>query len=338
MTARILGIEYYLPAHIETNECLRVKNPNWNVDDIYKKTGIISRHIAASDETASDLGFIAAIKLLKRLDVNIHEIDYLIFCTQSPDYLLPSSACILQHRLGLSKNIGAFDFNLGCSGYIYGLNIAKSMILSKTAHQVLLIVADTYSKYIHPRDRTVSMLFGDGAAATLIGPGKDCSGSRIGEFVLGTDGSGAEKLIVPSGACRIPRTSRTDEEITDSDGCTRSANNLFMDGPSVFNFAISVVPHLVKTLLMKAGLSLDQIDWYIYHQANKFMLDHLAKCSKIPSQKMVINLETIGNTVSASIPIALQMQVEKGQILPGDKLVLVGFGVGYSWGACEILW
>ncbi len=336
MGTGILGIAYHLPERIETNDDLRRENPDWRMDELYAKSGIRARHIAAQDETASDLGYRAAKKLLSRNIVAPGEIDYLIYCTQSPDYFLPSGVCILQERLGLSKHIGAFDYNLGCSGFVYGLQIARSFIAADVARNVLLITADTYSKFIHPRDRTVRTLFGDGAAATLIGSSE--AAGTIGNFAIGTDGAGAENLIVRSGGLRIPRSPKTAKEITDAAGCTRSEENLFMDGPAIFSFAITTVPRTVRRLLEKSRLSPDDVHWYVYHQANKYMLEHLARYNGIPDEKMIIDVETIGNTVSASIPIAIQRAVEGGRIRPGHRLVLVGFGVGYSWGACDVLW
>jgi len=332
----ILGISYHLPERVETNEDLQRENFDWRMDELYEKSGISARHIAADGETASDLGYQAARKLLDRARVAPDEIDYLIYCTQGPDYFLPSGACILQNRLGLGKHVAAFDFNLGCSGFVYGLQMAKSFITAGAAHNVLLITADTYGKLIHPRDRAVRTLFGDGAAATLIGSTEGVG--QIGQFVLGTDGAGAKNLIVRSGGFRTPRSAETAVEVTDDAGCTRSQDNLFMDGPAIFAFAVTTVPRTLTALLQKSGLAADAVDWYVYHQANRYMLEHLARRSKIPPEKMLIDVDVVGNTVSASIPLAICRAVEAGKIQPGQRLVLVGFGVGYSWGACDIVW
>jgi 3-oxoacyl-[acyl-carrier-protein] synthase-3 len=335
--ARILGIDYHLPERVETNEDLRRENPDWKVEKIFEKTGIRSRHIAADDETAGDLAFHASEKLLQHNLAPTEKIDYLLYCTQSPDYFLPSTACILQERLKLGKHIGALDFNLGCSGYVYGLQLAKMLVETGAARHVLLVTADTYSKYIHPNDRTVRTLFGDAAAATLVGPADDEPG-QIGEFVVGTEGKGAENLIVPSGGFRLPRSASTAEERTDSAGCVRSQDNLFMDGQAIFAFAMNTVPGIIVALLSKSGLSADQIGWYVYHQANKFILENLALCSRIPAEKMVYHLETVGNTVSSSIPLSIQAYVEAGRIQPGQRLMLIGFGVGLSWAGCVVTW
>ncbi len=336
MGATILSISYCLPDRVETNEDLRRDNPDWRMDELYQKSGIAARHVAAESQTASDLACEAATALLARGLVDPRDIDYLLFCTQSPDHFLPSAACVLQDRLGLGRHVGALDFNLGCSGFVYGLQLAKTLVESGQARHVLLLTADTYTKYIHPRDRSVRTLFGDGGAATLVGPARQAGG--LGSFVVGSDGSGACNLVVPSGGWRLARSARTAEESTDAAGCVRSQDNLFMDGPAIFSFAISVVPPLLQSLLKKAGLDLNAVDWFVYHQANKYMLDHLARRCAIPAEKMVVDMQTTGNTVSTSIPLALQRAVEAGKIRSGQRLVLVGFGVGYSWGACDLVW
>jgi 3-oxoacyl-[acyl-carrier-protein] synthase-3 len=335
MASGILGIEYHLPERVETNADLARENPSWQMERFEKKCGICARRVAAADETASDLGYEAARKLLNRDLVDTQEIDFLLYCTQSPDYFLPSSACVLQDRLGLGMHIGAFDFNLGCSGYIYGLHMAKQFVETGAARNVLLITADTYTKYIHAQDRSVRPIFGDGAAATLVGPAKD-GRSVIGPFVLGTDGRGFKNLIVPSGGMRQPRSPETAVEATDIVGCVRSEDNLFMDGMALMNFTMSAVPDAINNLLDKAELAQDEIDWFVYHQANRFMMKHLAEASRIPWEKMVFSMKDIGNTVSASIPIALKRHLDEGKITPRQKLLLVGFGVGYSWGACTL--
>jgi 3-oxoacyl-[acyl-carrier-protein] synthase-3 len=332
----ILGISYYLPPDIETNAEVRRQNPDWRLEGFDDQAGIYSRHLAAAGETASDLGYQAACLLLKRSLTPVAEIDYLIFCSQFPDHYAPASACALQSRLGLGRHTGAFDFNLGCSGFVFGLQMARSFIACGDARYVLLITGDTNSKAVHPRDRSVRMLFGDGATATLIGPGD--RGARIGTFLLGTDGTGAKNLIVPSGGYRLPRSPETAKEYTDSAGCTRSQDNLFMDGTAIFTFAITTVPRVIDDLLRKADLAPQDVDWYVYHQANKFMLQNLAARSKIPEEKLVLELADVGNTSASSIPIAIQRWVEAGRIRPGQRLVLVGFGIGYSWAACDLVW
>ena len=336
MVVAILGISCELPLHVETNDDLQRENPDWRMAEVYGTSGIWSRHIVASDETASDLGFRAAAKLLAREIVPLNEIDYIVYCTQSPDYFLPATACVLQDLLGLGKHVGALDFNLGCSGFVYGLQMAHGLVMSGAARNVLLITADTPTKFVNSRDRTTRTLFGDAGAATLIGSARQ-SGC-FGDFVVGTDGSGAKNLMVPSGGMRMPRSRESGVESTDKAGCTRSADNLYMDGNAVFSFAVITVPRTIKSLLLKAKMTIDDIDWFVYHQANRYMLETLAKQSRIPLEKMLIDVRDHGNVSSSSIPITLQRAVEAGRIQSGQKLVLAGFGVGYSWGACNIVW
>ncbi len=336
MNAKILGISGYLPETIETNADLAAQNPTWDMERIAGKTGIVSRHIARQDETAADLGYKAAQALLARSIVPTGEIDYLIVGSQTPDHWLPSDACLLQHRLGLGNHIGAFDYRLGCSGYVCGIQLAKALVETSAARNVLLITTDTYSKLIHPQDRTVRALFGDGAAATLIG-NCDASQLAIGPFVSGTDGGKASCLTVPSGGFRLPRSVETALEKTDATGSVRSADYLFMDGQAIFAFALNTVPIAIKQLLAKSGRAPDEIDWWVFHQANRFMLENLATCCRLPPERMVIAMKTVGNTVSASIPLAIENYLERGLIKPAQRLVLIGFGVGLSWNACEVV-
>jgi 3-oxoacyl-[acyl-carrier-protein] synthase-3 len=334
--AAIRAIQSHLPAGELTNAQLAQEwGEDWGENKIFNKTGIASRHIVGPDECASDLGVVAAQKLFESGICKPQDIDFLIFCTQSPDYFLPSTACIVQNRLGLSTTCGAIDFNQGCSGFIYGLAFAKSLIEIGLATNVLFITAETYSKFINPRDRSVRTVFGDGAAATLIGP-VEAERDLIGPFVLGTDGQGAQQLIVPAGGLRQLPTTETASEQEAEGGNWRSAQNLYMNGPEIFNFTLKVVPRTVKQLLEKASLDLEEVDYFVFHQANKFMLDHLRNKLKLPPEKFCLYLETCGNTVSSTIPIALENALQQGTIRSGDKVMLVGFGVGLSWAATLI--
>lgn len=334
-SAKILGIQGYLPANIETNEDLARDNPDWDMARIAGKTGIVARHIALPEETASDLGYAAASKLLAKEVVPTAEVDYLIVGSQTPDHFLPSDACMLQHRLGLGKHIGAFDYRLGCSGYVCGLQLAKALVETGAARNVLLITADTYSKFIHPQDRTVRALFGDGAAATIIGRAEQ-AGEYIGPFVTGTDGSMAQCLTVPAGGFRLPRSAETAREKGDATGNIRSLDHLFMDGQAIFSFALNMVPAATKKLLAEAKIATDSVDWWVFHQANRFMLENLMRSCGIAEQKMVYAMDQVGNTVSASIPLAIEDYLAKGKILAGQRIALVGFGVGLSWNTCLV--
>lgn len=329
--AGILGIEYVLPDQLLTNDELAQDYNTWTADKIQKKTGIKSRHIVSANETASDLGYRAAEKLLQTGIIKREDIDFVILVTQTPDYLLPTSACILQERLGLSKHVGALDINLGCSGFIYGLAVSKGLIESGVAKNVLLITAETYTKHINRYDKSTRTIFGDGAAATLVGSG----GMRIGEFDLGTDGRGNNLLIIPAGGARISKSDETAID-KDYDGNIRSQENLYMDGTGVFEFTVREVPGSVDRLLAKINLAKDEIDLFVFHQANQYMLEFLRRTMKIEKSKFYINMADTGNTVSSTIPIALKRAVEDGTALKSHTILLCGFGVGLSWGSTVI--
>jgi 3-oxoacyl-[acyl-carrier-protein] synthase III len=330
--AAIKAVSSYLPAGELTNEQLAEEFGDLEPAVILERTGIRVRRIAGAEEYASDLGVAAAHHLFEEGAAKPEEIDFLLFCTQSPDYLLPATACIVQERLGLRTDCGAIDFNQGCSGYVYGLSLAKSLVETEVAQRVLLITADTYSKYINARDRSVRTLFGDGASATLISA-SESDVNLIGPFIFGTDGRGAERLIVPAGGLRRPVNEEAMMESEDEQGNWRSARNLYMNGPEIFNFTLRTVPQVMGELLEKCGLSLEEIDYVIPHQANKFMLERLQRRLKIPSEKFHVELEATGNTVSSTIPIALESARREGRIKAGDTVALIGFGVGYSWAA-----
>lgn len=338
MQAVLTAIEYYTPSGVLTNEQLAHESDRWTADKILAKTGIASRHIADDDECASDLAVRAAEHLFASGVCLREDIDYLILNTQSPDYFLPTTACLVQDRLGLSKHIGALDFNLGCSGYLYGLGLAKGLIESRQARRVLLITAETYSKFISPESMDVRTLFGDAAAATLIvgeRSSETASHDPIGPFVYGTDGSGAGNLIVEKGGSRS-RCVQGNGTHTEASG--NGPPQLVMDGPEIFAFTLDAVPSVVEQLLDEASLSLDDVDLFVFHQANQFMLEHLRAKIGIPKSRFVIALKNVGNTVSSTIPIALCSAQREGRLREGHRVMLVGFGVGYSWGATLIRW
>ena len=320
-------IEYFLPSNILTNEDLYKEFSNYEPSQIESKIGIRNRHIVSENETALDLAFDACEKVLKEYDRS--KIDFLILCTQSPEYILPTTACILQDRLGLRTDIGAFDFNLGCSGFVYGLAISKGLISSGVANNILLVTSETYTRHINPKDYANKSIFGDGAAAVILEKSDE---EHILKFVLGTDGKGMNNLIIPNGGAR---NKYIENEVAESDdsGNYRTKNDLHMNGPEIFNFTIKAIPPLINKTLEKNNLRLEDIDYFIFHQANKYMLDYLRKKIKIPIEKFYNNMQETGNTVSATIPIALKDCLENGTVKEGDKVLLCGFGVGYSWGA-----
>jgi len=337
MRATVAAIEYHFPEHCLSNEQLAAEFPEWSVEKIEEKTGIAERWIAAEGECSSDLGVAAAQKIFASCVCKPADIDYILFCTQSPDHFLPTTACVMQQRLGIPTSAGALDFNLGCSGYVYGLGLAKALIETGQATNVLLVTAETYTKFIHPKDKSVRTLFGDAGAATLVrdGAGND---EFIGPFVYGTDGSGAENLIVPTGGMRRRAAPANEEPAVDADGNLRTSASLYMNGPEIFTFALRAVPKVVQELLSRSGKELADIDLFVFHQANLYMLEHLRKKLKIPAEKFFVGLRDCGNTVSCTIPIALKQAADQGRLKAGSLVMLAGFGVGYSWGATLVRW
>ncbi len=332
MKAFIRGISYYLPERILTNEDLTKEFPEWDVDKVYNKVGVMQRHIAAPDETAGDMAEKAAKRLFEEYEISPAEIDFVLLCTQSPDHFLPSTACILQHRLGIPTSAGAYDYDLGCSGCIYGMATAKGLIAAGLAKNVLLLTAETYTKYLHPQDKSNRSIFGDGAAACLIS--KEKGFAEIGDFVFGTDGSGAENLMVKSFGAR--QRNATGIESTDDDGHVRRDDYLYMNGSAIFNFTLETVPVMVNDLLQKSGIQKTDVDYYIFHQANKYMLNTIRKVCGIEKDKFYIDLEHTGNTVSPTILIGLKDCLENGTVHSGMRIIACGFGVGLSYASTII--
>lgn len=326
MEAYIKAIAYYLPEKVVTNEQLVEEFPEWSVEKIAKKVGINERHIAAENETAGDMAFKAAEKLIAGNGIDKSTIDFVLLCTQSPDYFLPSTSCIIQNRLELSTKCGAFDFNLGCSGYEYGLAVAKGLIMSGVAKNILLLTAETYTKHIHPKDKGNRTIFGDGASASLISTD---GFAKIGEFVLGSDGSGYDRLIHKTGAMR--HYLALNDLHDDENGNPLSSDHLFMDGKAIFDFTSDVVPPMIEETLQKNNLTADDVDLYVFHQANKYMINYLRKLMGIDKDKFYVFMETVGNTVSSTIPIALCEAKKEGRL--HGNVILAGFGVGLSYGA-----
>ena len=326
MEAFIKAISYYLPEKVVTNEQLVEEFPEWSVEKIAKKVGINERHIAAEDETAGDMAFKAAEKLIAENGIGKSTIDFVLLCTQSPDYFLPSTSCIIQSKLGLPTKCGAFDFNLGCSGYEYGLAVAKGLIVGGIAKNILLLTAETYNKHIHSKDKGNRTIFGDGASASLISTD---GFAKIGEFVLGSDGSGYDRLIQKTGAMR--HYLALNDLHDDENGNPLSSDHLFMDGKAIFDFTSDVVPPMIEETLQKNNLTADDVDLYVFHQANKYMINYLRKLMGIDKDKFYVFMETVGNTVSSTIPIALCEAKKEGRL--HGNVILAGFGVGLSYGA-----
>jgi 3-oxoacyl-[acyl-carrier-protein] synthase III len=318
MGVKISAVEYYLPQTKVTNNDIQSISNTWTPEKIEEKIGIKNRYIVQEGETALNLATNACLKLFNN-GVDKQSIDALIYCTQSPEYFLPTTACVLQNLIGLRTDTFCLDYNLGCSGYVYGLAMAKGLISIGIAKNILLVTAETYSKYISENDSINKSLFGDAATASLI---INSDKSEIKEFVFGTDGSGYENLIVKDGG---------------SKSLNKSPALLYMNGPEIFSFTNKSIPLLVEETLIKNNLTLNQIDYFIFHQANKYMLEHLRKKINIPSEKFLIDMENYGNTVSNTIPIVWSNKLKKGNDFFKNKIImLVGFGVGYSWGATII--
>lgn len=326
MKVIIEQIAYYLPQSVEDMDVLKRDNPDWNLDQIFAKTGIIKRHISSITETAVDLAEKAALNL-SAFNEDRKDIDLLILVTQSPDYALPTSACILQNRLNLSKHCMAFDINLGCSGFIYALSVASSLIETGVSKKALILCSDTYSKYISINDRTCRPIFSDGAAATLLTQSKK---EGVGPFEFGSDGAGFDRLIVKNSGARLTSNNMS----TPND----VGKYLEMAGSDVFLFTMREIPPAINKLLEKTKKTFDDIDLVIFHQASKLVIDNLIRTLKIEKKKVFTNFENIGNTVSASIPIALKDANDKGLLNDGDQIMLVGFGVGLSWGVTFVNW
>jgi len=329
MSLIIESIEYYLPENIVTNADLQKENPDWNLEKITEKSGVYQRHIAGKNETAYDLSIKACDKLFQTNDKN--DIDGIIYCTQSPDYIMPSNSFLLHNYLNLKNKVFAFDFNHACTGFIYSLAMANAFVNSGMAKQILIVTADTYSKYINKKDRSTRVLFGDGAAATIV----KASNNRRGiiDLELGSSGSGYNKFWIPAGGLRLPKSDSTSVVIKDDRGNKRTQNDIEMDGFGVWSFINSVAPKQVNRLLEKNNIDKTDVNQFIFHQASLMTLESIMKILKLNEENVFINIHNIGNTVSASIPIAIKDAIDKDKIDIGSTIILSGFGVGLSYGA-----
>ena len=324
--AQIGPIAFHLPETVEDNDLLKSLFPKWDMELIYKKTGVRARHVVAPGETASDLAVAAVEKLFREHDIDRRSIDFLLLCTQSPDYLLPTTACLLQERLKLRTSIGALDFNLGCSGFLYGLSLADGLIRSGAGKRILLVTAETYSKYIHPTDRSLRTIFGDGAAATLVEAADDPS---LGGFVFGTDGRGADTLMVTEGGARPAADALQPRKRK------RWPSLLVMDGPEIVKFTLEVVPPMIERVLEQSKWTRGNVEFYLMHQATLFMLEHLRARLNLPEEQVPLALQEYGNTVSSTLPLLMHDLRTAGRLRPGTRTLLIGFGVGLSWAGCS---
>lgn len=331
MTILIRKIEYALPANTVTNDQLRAEFPHWNMAQLEDRTGVLSRHVASSGETALDLAVLACRKLENHGISMAKNIDAIIFCTETPDYPIPPNANLLHGILDMPTTSMAFDITAGCSGYLYGLEIARGLISAGSASRVLLVTGDTYSRLINPGDRAARCLFGDGAAASVIEAAP--AGQGILDCALGSAGKKHDRFIVKAGGTRRPKDDLTGVEVKDRSGNIRTAENIEMDGFGVLTFFNELVPRETRAILQRNDLTTDNIDLFVFHQASGMVLDSLQRVLAIPDHKMARELSDVGNLVSASVPVTLERCIRKGMAKPGSLVLLCGFGVGLSWGS-----
>jgi 3-oxoacyl-[acyl-carrier-protein] synthase-3 len=319
--ARIAGVISALPPREVGNATFVERFGEDSVRDVVKMVGVERRYWVDDGTTTADLCLRAACVLLERLEWPAASVSALVFVTQTPDYRLPATACSLHGRLGLAPSCASFDVNLGCSGYTYGLWLAMTLAAAAPGSRVLLLVGDTISRTVDPQDRATALLFGDAGTATAVESGVDGASAS---FVLGTDGAGARNLMIPEGAYRT-------EDGTDTRLAGRDLGCLFMDGAEIFNFTLKAVPGLVQQTLAAAGVEASAVDAFLLHQANVFMLRHLAKKMKLPADRVPLNIDRYGNTSSASIPLLITTDVAPLVSGRSARLAMAGFGVGYSW-------
>ncbi|WP_297830168.1 ketoacyl-ACP synthase III [uncultured Rikenella sp.] len=325
----IRAVAACVPQNISYNKDLGYLIPEDEIDKTINSIGIKEKRFADQDVCSSDLCFKAAEKLFADNNLKKEEVGALIFVSQTPDYHQPATSASLQHRLGLSQQTLCFDVNLACSGYVYGLSIAFAFAQTTGVDNVLLLVGETMSKTISPKDKVTFPLFGDAGTATWV---SKIEGIGDAFFSLNSDGADAHILNMPYGGYRNPSCVEGLAEITNADGNTLSGEHLHMDGMEVFNFGLRVVPKSIKETLSFAGLRIDEIDLILFHQANRFMTDFFAKKLKFPTDKIPYSLDLFGNTSSASIPLTICHAMYAAK--PFDqrgKIVLCGFGAGLSW-------
>ena len=330
----IRDIAIALPATVVTNDDLHAEQPSWDVARVAARAGVLRRHVALPDETALDLAVRACEALFTAQPGLKDRIDGILFCTQTGDYVMPPNACVLHRALGLRDGVFALDTNLACSGYVYALALAQGLIVAGTCHDVLVVTADTYSKLIHPGDRSARMLFGDGAAVSWVT--RSAGDAGVVDLICETSGAGLENFWIPAGGMRTPRTAETARTVVNASGNHLTAEHIHMNGLGVLAFVNAKVPGQVRTLLARNGLTPQDVDLYVFHQASRLALDALVRALKIDPERVVDNLGHVGNTVSASIPIALAAARAQGRVRPGAWVVLCGFGVGLSWASALV--
>lgn len=328
--ARVMGVVSCLPRRQVLNAEFEPTIGQQGIDDVTKMIGVHARHWVDEGTTASDLCQRAGEHLLQALGWEASSVDALLFLSQTPDYRLPATACALQARLGMRPGTIALDVNLGCSGYPYALWLGMMMVQTGAARRVLLAVGDTISRTVDPHDRATALLFGDAGSVTALEASPDTDDASASHFILGTDGSGAANLMIPSGAFRQQQAS------DDERWAGRDTNCLYMDGGEVFNFTLTAVPKLIAACLGASGRDASQHDAFLFHQANLFMLKHLIKKAKLPAEQVPINIDRFGNCSCASIPLLMTTELAPQLRAQAMTLAMFGFGVGYSWAAASV--
>jgi 3-oxoacyl-[acyl-carrier-protein] synthase-3 len=324
-TVKIAGVGAYVPPAVLTNSDLE-KMVDTSDAWIVERTGIRERHIASRETSTSDLAREAAVRCLASASVPASDVDLIIVASASPDFAFPATACIVQDSIG-ARNAAAFDMEIGCTGFIYATATGAQFVATGVYDKVLVIGAETLSRFVNWSDRSTCCLFGDGAGAVLLTQGEE--GKGIVGFHLGSDGSSKDLLTLPAGMARTPASKETLEQ---------GLHYLHMDGKAVFKFAVKTMDAAVTKLLKKCGKRPEDVDLLIPHQANLRIIDSACRRFGIPREKVMVNIDRYGNTSSASVPLALAEAVEKGRVKQGDLVVLVAFGAGLSYGAVAIIW
>lgn len=332
-------MHYCIPDHRVTQEELEARFNPKQVRSISKLSGIVERRVVAPGQTASDLAFAAASGLLKGTGTDRNSIDLLIFCSQTGDYQIPATACVLHGRLGLSPRCAAFDINQGCSAFPYSLSIAHAYVVAGLAKCALVLNADALSAVIHPQDRGLVTLHGDGACATLLVPTTKTD-FGLCAFQSGTDGSGWNYINIPASGARTPRAgnSEASKPIVDENGSIRTAEHLQMNGPAVFQFSIQKVPGFIRTFLTENNLHSEDLDLVLLHQANRMMLEQIYRKLEIPPDRQFYFSSTIGNLGGPSSAVLLAEAWRQSKLKPGSRTLVTAFGNGLSWSSALIRW
>ena len=336
MAAGISAFSYALPDGRLTHEELQLRFGAEEMDKLVKNTGILTRRVSLNGECASDHAARAARHLFESAEIDPGTIDFLLFATQMPDYLLPTTACILQHKLGVPRTAGALDINLGCSQYVYAQATAYALVQSGLAKRVLVMTGDTPSRIVNPLDRSVVPLFGDAGTAAIVEDLGDGAGFQ--HFAFGTDGSAFSSLIWPTSGMRERGSSKSDSTTKNAFGSTRTPNDLNMDGQAIFLFTLKTVPESLRNFLSQHETSVDDIDFFVFHQASQLIVDSIAKKLGLPKEKYNHIFQSRGNSGGSTVGIALHHAVADGKIKPGHKVVLSAFGVGLSWAHALLIW